>query len=122
MGTGFDLELTSRVAEIAPVPVIAAGGAGRLEHFAEVVSAGNADAVAAASLFHYHYATPVDKPFMSYADAAQRMGRHIDSGNIDFLNHGYGKDRAITVTSLSIAAVNQHLAAAGLAVRAGGSP
>ncbi|MBO1901954.1 imidazole glycerol phosphate synthase subunit HisF [Leucobacter weissii] len=48
---GFDLELTRRVREIASVPVIASGGAGRLEHFAPAVDAG-ADAVLAASVFH----------------------------------------------------------------------
>ena len=48
---GFDLELTSRVREISDVPVIASGGAGKLEHFAPAVEAG-ADAVLAASVFH----------------------------------------------------------------------
>ena len=48
---GFDLELTSRVRELASVPVIASGGAGRLEHFAPAIEAG-ADAVLAASVFH----------------------------------------------------------------------
>jgi cyclase len=49
---GYDLELTRRVAEAVPVPVIASGGAGRLEHFAEVLTQGKADAALAASLFH----------------------------------------------------------------------
>jgi cyclase len=49
---GYDLELTRRVAESVPVPVIASGGAGKLEHFAQVLSAGKADAALAASLFH----------------------------------------------------------------------
>jgi imidazole glycerol-phosphate synthase subunit HisF len=49
---GYDVELTRLVAEAVPVPVIASGGAGRLEHFAEVLSQGNADAALAASLFH----------------------------------------------------------------------
>ena len=48
---GFDLELTRRVREIASIPLIASGGAGRLEHFAPAVEAG-ADAVLAASVFH----------------------------------------------------------------------
>ncbi|WP_024355727.1 imidazole glycerol phosphate synthase subunit HisF [Leucobacter chironomi] len=48
---GFDLELTRRVRELSDVPVIASGGAGRLEHFAPAVEAG-ADAVLAASVFH----------------------------------------------------------------------
>lgn len=48
---GFDLELTGAVRELATVPVIASGGAGRLEHFAPAIEAG-ADAVLAASVFH----------------------------------------------------------------------
>lgn len=51
--TGYDLELTRTVAEHVPVPVIASGGAGTLEHFKEALTDGKADAVLAASLFHY---------------------------------------------------------------------
>ncbi|MFP3855204.1 MAG: HisA/HisF-related TIM barrel protein, partial [Anaerolineales bacterium] len=49
---GYDIELTRRVVERVPVPVIASGGAGNLEHFAEVLTEGQADAALAASLFH----------------------------------------------------------------------
>jgi len=49
---GYDLELTRTIADAAPVPVIASGGAGELEHFASVLTEGKADAALAASLFH----------------------------------------------------------------------
>ncbi|MBC7251123.1 MAG: imidazole glycerol phosphate synthase subunit HisF, partial [Anaerolineae bacterium] len=49
---GYDLALTRTVAEAVPVPVIASGGAGSLEHFAQVLTQGKADAALAASLFH----------------------------------------------------------------------
>jgi cyclase len=49
---GYDVELTRAVADAVPVPVIASGGAGELAHFAEVLTAGRADAALAASLFH----------------------------------------------------------------------
>jgi len=49
---GYDLTLTRTVAEAVPVPVIASGGAGSLEHFAQVLTEGKADAALAASLFH----------------------------------------------------------------------
>jgi cyclase len=49
---GYDLALTRAVAEAVPVPVIASGGAGKLEHFAEALTEGKADAALAASLFH----------------------------------------------------------------------
>ena len=51
--SGFDLALTRAVADAVPVPVIASGGVGTLEHLAEGVEAGGADAVLAASIFHY---------------------------------------------------------------------
>ncbi len=54
---GFDLELTRAVAEAVNIPVIASGGAGRLEHFLEAVTVGRAEAVLAASLFHYQQLT-----------------------------------------------------------------
>jgi len=50
---GFDLEITRRVSESVGVPVVASGGAGTLEHMAEVLLAGRADAVLAASIFHF---------------------------------------------------------------------
>jgi imidazole glycerol-phosphate synthase subunit HisF len=54
---GFDLELTRAVAEAVNIPVIASGGAGRLEHFLEAVTIGKAEAALAASLFHYNELT-----------------------------------------------------------------
>ena len=50
---GYDIPLTRAVSEAVPVPVIASGGAGELEHFYDVLTAGKADAVLAASVFHY---------------------------------------------------------------------
>ena len=50
---GFDLALTRAVARAVPIPVIASGGAGTLEHFAEGIIEGEADAVLAASVFHF---------------------------------------------------------------------
>lgn len=52
--TGYDLELTRAVSERVGVPVIASGGAGALEHFYDALTAGKADAVLAASLFHFN--------------------------------------------------------------------
>ncbi len=51
--SGYDMELTRKVADLVSIPVIASGGAGRLEHFYDVLSEGGADAALAASLFHY---------------------------------------------------------------------
>ncbi len=50
---GYDLELTRTIAENVKIPVIASGGAGKLEHFYDALTEGRADAALAASLFHY---------------------------------------------------------------------
>jgi cyclase len=50
---GYDLEITRRISEAVGVPVVASGGAGTLEHMAEVLIEGKADAVLAASVFHF---------------------------------------------------------------------
>jgi cyclase len=49
---GFDLELTRAVSDAVPVPVIASGGVGTLEHLSEGIRRAGADAVLAASIFH----------------------------------------------------------------------
>ncbi len=51
---GYDVELTRAVSEAVGVPVIASGGAGKAEHFLDVLTNGKADAVLAASLFHFN--------------------------------------------------------------------
>ncbi len=50
---GYDVDLLRAISETVTVPVVASGGAGTLSHFAEAVTAGKADAVLAATLFHY---------------------------------------------------------------------
>jgi cyclase len=52
-GAGFDCELTSAVSSAVSIPVIASGGAGNVQHFLEVFTAGSADAALAASIFHF---------------------------------------------------------------------
>jgi imidazole glycerol-phosphate synthase subunit HisF len=62
---GFDLALTRAVSEAVTVPVIASGGAGNLEHLAEGVLQGRADAVLAASIFHFgEYSVRQAKEYM----------------------------------------------------------
>ncbi len=58
---GFALELTASISSSVPVPVIASGGAGTMEHFKEVFTSGKADAALAASIFHYR---EIEIPFL----------------------------------------------------------
>src|SRR5205823_2334811 len=57
---GYDIELTRAVSEAVTIPVIASGGAGKREHMANVLTAGKADAVLAASIFHFGEYTVAD--------------------------------------------------------------
>ena len=50
---GFDIELTKTISEAVSIPVIASGGVGNLDHLAEGILVGKADAVLAASIFHF---------------------------------------------------------------------
>jgi len=62
---GFDLALVRKVSEAVPIPVIASGGVGNLQHLADGVTEGKADAVLAASIFHYgEYTVRQAKEFM----------------------------------------------------------
>ena len=54
-GKGFDLELTRKVSESVPIPVIACGGAGKISHVNDVITEGKADAVSLASILHYNF-------------------------------------------------------------------
>ena len=60
MMQGYDLRLLSSVAEAVDIPVIACGGAGVPQHFVDAVLRGGADAVSAASIFHFTQHTPND--------------------------------------------------------------
>ncbi len=63
---GYDLELTRSVSQATPVPVIASGGAGNLEHLYDALDAGRADAVLAASIFHFgEYSIGEAKDYLS---------------------------------------------------------
>ena len=62
---GYDLELTRTISEKVRIPVIASGGAGKPEHFAQAFNEGKADAALAASVFHYNkYPIPLVKDYL----------------------------------------------------------
>ncbi|MEI6084221.1 MAG: imidazole glycerol phosphate synthase subunit HisF [Verrucomicrobiota bacterium] len=71
---GYDVALTRAVSEAVHIPVIASGGAGTLEHLAEVLSAGKADAVLAASIFHFgEFTVAAAKRFLQQKGIAVRL-------------------------------------------------
>ena len=76
-GKGFDLELTRRISESVSIPVIACGGAGKIEHIYDAIRKGKAEAVSIASILHYNYIKQrnLDDDFS-------------EEGNIEYLKKG----------------------------------
>ncbi|MGC3875272.1 imidazole glycerol phosphate synthase subunit HisF [Halomonas sp. GXIMD04776] len=71
---GFDLELTRAIADAVPVPVIASGGVGNLDHLVEGITKGGADAVLAASIFHFgEYSIPHAKRHLAEHGIEMRL-------------------------------------------------
>lgn len=107
-GHGYDLELVAQVAELAQVPVIASGGAGHQEHIKSAITHGRADAVCAASVFHY-----------CLVEEMQKHAEHFEEGNVEFLKGRLplvqlGRQH---ITPTTIHAVKAFLRDAGIAVR-----
>lgn len=104
-GRGFDLELTRRISEAVSIPVIACGGAGKLEHIYHVIETGKAQAVCLASMLHYDYARKL----------ALRDEDFATEGNTEFLKRGAGFSKiAQTVT---IPQIKEYLTERGVPCR-----
>lgn len=92
-GKGFDLELTSKIAEAVPIPLIACGGAGTVQHVYDVIARGKADAVCLASILHYN--------FIGSFEATDDFS---DEGNIEHLKTRRGFSNIENVTLQEIKA------------------
>lgn len=103
-GQGFDLELIKAVASAVDIPVIAGGGAGRLEHVAQALAQGGAEAVSLASLLHYRF----------LEDYQPDQGSFQAEGNIEYLKSGRGFSK---VEGATIPQVKDYLLAQGLDCR-----
>ncbi len=96
-GKGFDIELTRTIAESVTIPVIASGGAGKVQDVSDVILSGQADAVAVASITHYH----------CVRDYQTAKGDFSSEGNVEFLNRGgNGSSR---ISNASILDIKKHL-------------
>ncbi|HOW43059.1 MAG TPA: imidazole glycerol phosphate synthase cyclase subunit [Candidatus Omnitrophota bacterium] len=104
-GSGFDLELVRMVTDAVSIPVIACGGAGRPLDAVAAVQDGHADAVAVASLLHYHFV-------QHYIDTIEVSSNR--EGNREFLA---SVNRIATNPCASIGQIKECLEAAGLEVR-----
>lgn len=104
-GSGYDLDLTRRIAEAVPIPVVAGGGGGTRQHVADVINDGAADAVSVASLLHYHLARTLPHDENQFED----------EGNIEFLNRGGGNKK---IDDCSLVELKRFLIEDGIDVRA----
>lgn len=102
-GEGFDIELTRKISQSVKIPVIAHGGAGKLEHFKEVLNEGCADAVSVASMLHYNYAAK-----------NTAVNEFSGEGNVTFINSGktFGK-----IDKAEIHDIKKYLTANGIDCR-----
>lgn len=107
-GKGYDLELVRRISQACAVPVIACSGAGRNEDILEVIKKGGADAVSAASIFHYHY-----------LDTIKSADKFKEEGNVEFIKRVRGDTAYLSdrIQSVSIPQVKEFLSVFGISTR-----
>jgi len=86
-GKGFDLDLIRQISESVSIPVIASGGAGKLDHILEAVVSGKADAVCVASMLHY-----------KYVQSSGHHGDYSSEGNIEYLKRRTSSKRMANTT------------------------
>ena len=101
-GSGFDVELTAKIARAVSIPVIACGGAGGVEHVSSVITEGRADAVSIASILHYDFLKQYksDEPFTE--------------GNIDYLQ---GSREFTRIQTASMSQLKKYLISKGIFCR-----
>jgi cyclase len=102
-GLGYDVELVKSVARAVSIPVIAAGGAGKLDHISEVIDKGFADAISMASILHYAFI----ETNLSEAD-------YSAEGNIEFLKN---IKKFTKVAGATIPEIKNHLLLKGISCR-----
>ena len=103
-GGGFDTTLIKSVATAVGIPVIAHGGAGKLDHFSDVIKTGRADAISAASVIHYEY-----------LKNNQQDVANSGEGNRSFLKSG--RTSFNQIASASLMEIKQHLKENGISCR-----
>jgi len=103
-GEGFDLELTKMISESVTIPVIACGGAGKMEHISEIIVTGKSDAVALASILHYDYIN--NNGNLKYDNQQE--------GNIEFLKSGKNYSKIVPE---NLSKIKSYLCELGLKIR-----
>ena len=102
-GQGYDIDLVKMVSQAVSIPVIANGGAGKVQHVKEVIGEGRADAVSIASLLHYNF-----------IETNKNITVHEGEGNIEFLISGKDYSR---IDSASLSQIKDYLISKGMDCR-----
>ncbi|MBF0117352.1 MAG: imidazole glycerol phosphate synthase subunit HisF [Desulfobacterales bacterium] len=84
-GQGYDTRLVEKLSKNLPIPVIAAGGAGKPEHIVDVINTANVDAIAAASIFHYYYVLSINKETKEFEEGNLSFLTSIKKGDLSHL-------------------------------------
>lgn len=103
-GKGFDLDLTRAIAQSVSIPVVASGGAGEISDIYDVITKGKADAVAVASLLHYHTVRHVKDEMQDFSQ----------EGNIEFLRRKRGFSK---VNEATLSEIKEYLRRQGIECR-----
>ncbi len=103
-GRGFDLNVIERIASSVGIPVIAGGGAGKIDHMKEVILESGADAVCIASILHYDAIKTIDF----------RPDQFGEEGNVEFRQRG---DQSRRIVAISLPEMKEQLEREGIRVR-----
>jgi len=106
-GNGYDLELMRQIAEAVQIPVIALGGAGKLDHLYDVIAEGRADAISLASMLHYEFVHHYRYRHSDYAS----------EGNIEFLQGKRGEIGRKNIENATISEIKAYLKNRGVNCR-----
>lgn len=108
-GNGIDYETIDIVSRNSNVPLVYGGGIGNEKHVLELCKKTNVSGISIASMFHYNYSKPNNKPYSNFKYKHLRNGDDIDTGNIDFINTGYGGLKDIFVKKQSVTSLKKYL-------------
>ena len=101
-GDGPDSEVINKICSKSKVPIVYGCGIGKREQIIDLNNNTKLSGLSISSLFHYAFVEKIERSFASHFENNLRDGRNIDSGNIEFINSGYGGFDDIFVNPIKI--------------------
>ncbi len=108
-GNGPDLKLINEITSISSVPIVYGCGIGKKQDVLNLIKETDVSGISIASILHYANYTKIDRSFASHYEDNLRNGRSIDSGNIEFINSGYGGFKDIFVEPTKLNQLKEYL-------------